>query len=54
MNQAIAKVLEAICLERDDETYSASFRAADELLAAYGANAMLLCRTTDQVKHSQC
>ena len=40
MNSAIAKVLEAICLERDDATYSASFRAAAELLAAYGESGL--------------
>ena len=36
MSPTISKVLEAICLERDNERYSTSFAAAAELIAAYG------------------
>ncbi len=36
MNPTISKVLDAICLERDNERYSTSFDAAAELIAAYG------------------
>jgi len=36
MNPVITQALDAILLERKDQSYSASFRAADELIAVYG------------------
>jgi hypothetical protein len=36
MDPEISKVLDAICLERDNQKYSATFLAASELVVAYG------------------
>ena len=40
MNPTLSKVLDAICLERDDQKWSAASVAAFELVAAYGEDGL--------------